>query len=186
LVESDSVVLRRIWRKWYKLTLDSLFSEFESKEFLLTPDVAIEKMELAFRRILSDSGSEAQPDSSSRPGQPFRFDETAFTREAHHYAVDLFYRTYFPREAGGERKSRKGAPQLSIEYLDRVLKLSDEGLEPHEIAERLGQSDPQARDRIRKQILAGRKRYIEIVHNIRKLGAAQRKRLRAKRQKQSR
>jgi hypothetical protein len=156
----DSATLRQIWRKWYKPTLDDLFREYESIGILLTPCMAIEEMEQLFKaislRFEEERRSEAKKDPT--PGHRyFRFDHIAFRREAHHYAVDLFYKTYYPRS---------GAPQLSIEYLGAVLELRRKGLNDPQIAERLGQST----DTIRKQVRIAEKRYREIVSSIRELG----------------
>jgi hypothetical protein len=156
----DSATLREIWRKLYKPTLDDLFTECKALGILLTPYAAIEQMELLLegvsRRFEEEGQSEARKDPT--PGRRyFRFDQVAFRREAHHYAVDLFYRTYYPRS---------GAPQLPIEYLNDVLELKRKGLNDPQIAERLGQST----DTIRKQVRIAEKRYREIVSSIRELG----------------
>jgi hypothetical protein len=154
LAEKASVILRRVWRKWYKPVLDDLYELYERASFLLKPDQAIEKMEEAFRdalhRVETETVAEASP--HARPTQVFRFDDSAFAREAHHYAVDLFYRTYFPRSPEG--KSRKGAPQLPTEYLDRILQLKRLGMNYVEIAKKLGQP----KDRMRHQVKIAEKR----------------------------
>ena len=156
----DSATLRQIWRKWYKPTLDDLFKECESLGILLTPYIAIEQMELLLEDVSRHFEEECQSDAKKDPTPSrhyFRFDQVAFRREAHHYAVDLFYKTYYPRS---------GAPQLSIEYLNDVLELKRKGLNDPQIAERLGQST----DTIRKQVQIAEKRYREIVSSIRELG----------------
>jgi hypothetical protein len=154
--EKDSAVLRRTWRKFYKPTLDDLFKEYESIGILLTPCMAIEEMEQLFEdmslRFEKDRRSETKKNPTAGH-RYFRFDHVAFRREAHHYAVDLFYKTYYPRS---------GAPRLSIEYLGTVLELRRKGLNDPQIAERLGQST----DTIRKQIRIAKKRYREIVSSI--------------------
>ena len=171
MAENNSAVLRRIWRQWYKPTLDDLFKEFESLSILLTPDAAIEQMDGLFKWVLDHTESADSSELTNDPiGRPtFRFDDVAMTREAHHYAVDLFYKYYFPREPGSQGKSRRGAPPLSMEYLDRILQLRRKGFNYVKIAEVLGQP----KDRMRKQVEIAEKRYCEAVKRVRELGAAQ-------------
>jgi hypothetical protein len=153
LAEKDSVILRRAWRKWYKPVLDDLYESYERASLFLKPDQAMEEMEEAFRdmlqRVETETVAEASP--HARPTRVFRFDDSAFAREAHHYAVDLFYRTYFPR--GGIQ--RKGAPALPKDYLQWILQLKREGMNPAEIAKKLGQP----KDRMRKQVEIAEKRF---------------------------
>ena len=101
MVEKGSVILRRIWSKLYKPALDDLFRGAASKNVFLTPDAALEVMEQAFKSVFFlvddriDSAVKKNSPSASR--LYFRFDRIAFRREAHHYAVDSFYKTYFAR-----------------------------------------------------------------------------------------
>jgi hypothetical protein len=163
--EKDSTVLRRIWRKWYKPVLEDLFKECAAIRVQLTPDRAIEEMEVifgdVFRTVSAGTGKEANKDPDGEPGLIFRFDEPAFTCEAHHYAVDLFYRTYFPR--GGTQ--RRGAPRLPTEYTDRIVRLKRQGMNYAQIAAMLGQP----KDRMRKQVKAAEKRWQEAVCRIEEL-----------------
>jgi hypothetical protein len=162
MAEKNSAVLRRIWRKWYKPTLDDLFKEYESIDVLLTPEAAIEKMEELFKWVLDRSESADSSEPTSNPiGRPtFRFDEVAMTREAHHYAVDLFYN--FPRKPGSQGKPRRGAPPLPMEYLDRILQLRRKGIKPFKIAEILGQP----KDRMRKQIEIAERTWRQALEGI--------------------
>jgi hypothetical protein len=166
--EKDSTVLRRIWRSLYKPLLEDLFKTYASIRVQLTPDWAMEEMDEVFsdvfRRINAENGPEAKKDPGAQPRPIFRFDESAFTREAHHYAVDLFYRTYFPRRSV-EGKSRRGAPSLPTDYVDRILQLMRRGLGYAEIAKNLGQP----KDRMRKQVKAAEKRWSEALGRIEEL-----------------
>jgi hypothetical protein len=125
------------------------------------------------------AGLEAEKGSTNWPHRPLRVDIVAARCKIHHHAVDLYYRTYFPRKPGIKGKPRRGAPQLPLEYLHQVLTLSKKGLNPAQIASKLGQSDPKAKGRIVKQIVIAEKRYAEIVANIRALGAKQEARSRS-------
>jgi hypothetical protein len=118
MAQKGSVILRRVWRSLYKPALDGLFMQAKSKGVRLTPDDAIEEMERAFKSVflyVEDKGrSGPKKDLIPRPRLYFRFDRIDFRQEAHHYAVDLFYNTYFlrrhelPRAAsklvGGDRR----------------------------------------------------------------------------------
>jgi hypothetical protein len=101
MVEKGSVILRRIWSKLYKPALDDLFRAAASKNVFLTPDAALEVMEQAFKSVFflveEQAGSTSKKSLPSAPRLYFRFDRIAFRREAHHYAVDSFYKTYFAR-----------------------------------------------------------------------------------------
>ena len=102
MVRKTAFILRRIWRKLYKPTLDNLYRESASSRVLLTPDLALTEMEQVFKSVFQ--GVEAEGSSASkkvptpRLSLYFRFDRIAFRREAHHYAVNLFYKTYFSRK----------------------------------------------------------------------------------------
>jgi hypothetical protein len=69
----------------------------------------------------------------------------------------------------GKAKDRRGAPSLPTEYLDRILQLRRQGLNPAQIADRFGQP----KDRVRHQVKIAEKRYRDAVEEARKLGAAQ-------------
>jgi hypothetical protein len=101
MVEKGSVILRRIWSKLYKPALDDLFRGAASKNVFLTPDAALEVMEHAFKSVFflvdDQAGSGLKKNLPSAPRIYFRFDRIAFRREAHHYAVDSFYKAYFAR-----------------------------------------------------------------------------------------
>jgi len=94
MVRQTAVILRRIWRKLYKPTLDNLYRESASRRVLLTPDLALTEMEQVFKSVFQSVEAEGSSGSKKVPA-PHRI---AFRREAHHYAVNLFYKTYFSRK----------------------------------------------------------------------------------------
>lgn len=97
-----------------------------------------------------------------------RLDTAALRRDAHHYAVDLFYRSYYPR---------RGAPPLSLGYLDSLLNLKAQGLNNQQIAKKLGAKTEEevkkGADRIRKELDAVKERHAKMVNEIRKLASCQ-------------
>jgi hypothetical protein len=111
MVEKSFVILRRIWRKLYKPTLGNLFGQSASMSVLLTPDVALKEMEQAFKSVFFSVEEECTfaPKKDPTPGRRlyFQFDRIAFRREAHHYAVDLFYNKYFSRKHGVRHAAAK-------------------------------------------------------------------------------
>src|SRR5579863_6157906 len=133
--------LRKVWRKHYKAALDAIFEECQSCNIVLSPDQSMEWMEELLESIVG-FGEEEEADNRKLA---FRFNAVAFRCEAHHYAVDLYYKTY-----GG---LTRGAAPLSLEYLDRVLTLHKQGRNVPQIANQLGQKQ----DAIRKQIEAAQR-----------------------------
>jgi hypothetical protein len=149
--------LRALWRKRYTELLDSIFKECASHELTIGPYDALDLMEECLKRLAFDGKQsnlhETRPGSRSN----LRFDFVAYRREAHHYAVEQFYKTYFPR--------KRGAPMLPTAHIDRILALRFKGLNYVAIAERLGQP----KDRVRKQVEAAEKRWREAVERIEQL-----------------
>jgi hypothetical protein len=160
MVEMDSITLRRKWRELYKPILEDLYKDYAPTNILLTPYAAVEKiyesLKSAFDRIESTASSE----STSK--QVFRIDDIALAREAHHYAVDLFYKYYFPRKPGSQGKPRRGAPPLPLEYLDQILQLRRKGLKDFEIADKVGQP----KDRVRKQLEIAERTWRQALEGI--------------------
>jgi hypothetical protein len=146
----QGTALRQLWRKRYTSMLDMIFQEYESASILINPDEAMELMEKLLPSVV---GKELQP---NKP-KSLRFDVAAYRREAHHYAVGRFYKTFYG--------SRRGAPPLSLEYLDHVLKLQAQGLNHAQIAKRLGQT----KDTIRKQLKQAVRLWNERANKIREL-----------------
>jgi hypothetical protein len=180
--QASPKAMKAKWSDSFDQFLEEIFVVARTNGFRLTPDQAMAELDEALASILATPDTpEKDRGLTARPRLAVRIDIVALRCKVHHFAVDLFYKTYFPRRSGTEGKSRRGAPPLSTEYLGHVLMLSDRGLKPFEIAGKLGQSDPRGKDRVRKQIAAAKKRYLEIVSNIRKLGAAQSRRNASKR-----
>ena len=149
--------LREAWRKRYRFVLDSIFEEWASCEITLGPDEAMAWMEELIERLVSDSQQSKPDEGASGPVAVLRFNFAAYRREAHHYAVDRFYKTYFPRKRGGE--------PLPTSYLDRILRLRFKKLNYVAIAESLGQP----KDRVRKQVEAAEKRWRDAVERIERI-----------------
>ena len=146
--------LRATWRRHYKRLLDLIFEECASQNITATPDDAMNLMgeltESLFKAILQSK----QDGDASGADSVLRFDYDAYCREAHHYAVDRFYKTYFPR--------KRGAPPLPKAYLDQILQLRFKGRNYVSIAEKLGQP----KDKMRKQVKAAERRWREAVARI--------------------
>jgi len=102
MIQKGSVILRRVWRSLYKPALDGLFILAKSQGVHLTPDVAMEEMEQAFKSVFlhveDKSSFGPKKDVTFRPRLYLRFDRIDFRQETHHYAVDLFYNMYFWRK----------------------------------------------------------------------------------------
>jgi hypothetical protein len=153
-VRQTAKALRATWHAYYTRNLDFIFAECASNEIVMGPDEALYLMEDGTERLaktlLQIERDKDAPDSDS----PVRFDFDAFRREAHHYAVDCFYRTYFPR--------KRGTPPLPIHYLDRILQLSRKGMNVAQIAGLLNQR----KNTIDKQLAIAEKRWRETVGRI--------------------
>jgi hypothetical protein len=109
------------------------------------------------RASAENSNTPAQIGAAPGSGILFRFNYNAYRREAHHYAVDRFYKTYFPRKRGGE--------PLPEHYVDQILRLRREGLNYVVIAGRLGQP----KEKMRKQVQAAEKRWRDAVERIERI-----------------
>jgi hypothetical protein len=153
VARNGSVILHRAWRELYKPLLDNLFRESASKGVSLTPDVALMKtehvLESVFLSVKEGGNSERKKALPIRPRLYLRFERIAFRREAHHYAVDLFYKTYFShkhetahtklRIVGSDRSRsalRRGTGVMSRPQMIREVLLKLGGpLSPDKIAE---------------------------------------------------
>ena len=107
-----------------------------------------------FGKLTSDDEQSKLDETMSDQVSNLRFDFAAYRREAHHYAVDRFYKTYFSR--------KRGAPPLPTAYLDGILRLRFKGLNYVSIAEKLGQP----KGRMKKQLETAEKRWREAVARI--------------------
>lgn len=149
--------LREAWRKRYMLTLDSIFEECASNGITIKPDEAMDWMEELLEQWVGDTQQAKSKEDASSPVTVYRFNLAAYLRESHHYAVDRFYKTYFPRKRGGE--------PLPESYLNRILRLRFKGFNYVAIAEKLGQP----KDRMRKQVEAAERRWLEAVQRIERI-----------------
>jgi len=147
--------LRKMWRQRYTEVLDLIFKEFASQEIEIEPDDAMDLMEDLLREWCGDPRS--GPDDTSRTPVVFRFSASAYRRDAHHYAVDRFYGTYFPR--------KRGAEPLPKYHLDRILALRRKGWTAVAIAKELGLRN----DTAKYQVEAAEKRWHEAVEQIEEL-----------------
>jgi hypothetical protein len=146
--------LRELWRKRYEFILDVIFEEYAAEDITLLPDEAMASLERVLEKLVNDTEQSTPNVGVPRSVDVLRFNRAAYRREAHHYAVDRFYKTYFPRKRGGE--------PLPEAYLDRILGFRFKGLNYVAIAKELGQP----RDRVRKQVEAAEKRWQEAVEKI--------------------
>ena len=146
--------LRDGWRKLYTRLLDSILGECASEGITIGPDEAMDWMERCFEKLASDGKQSSLDEAISGSTSNLRFDFAAYRRDAHHYAVDRFYKTYFPR--------KRGAPPLPDFYFDPILRLRARGMNSVVIADKLGQP----KDRIRKQVAIAEKRWREAMERI--------------------
>ena len=146
--------LREMWRKCYTQVLDMVFEEFASQEIIVGPDDAMDCMEDLLERWSSVVQKSKEDEDASKLNTVLRFSSAAYRRDAHHYAVDQFYKTYFPRKRGGE--------PLPMGHLDRIWTLRRKGKNPVQIAALTRQSP----DTVRKQLAAAEKRWHAAVERI--------------------
>lgn len=145
---------RDMWRKWYRATLQEIYKVHSESRLLITPDMAMEQLHSVLRDVflaLKNQEEENSVDNAKEAPRfvPPQFDFDAFEREAHRHAVDLYYRTYFPKS--------KGAPRLHENALEPLREMQREGFGYKKIADALGLTKDIVRDR-----LTGRKRRKEI------------------------
>jgi hypothetical protein len=132
--------------------LEGLYRDAENESEVLWPDMAIKRLSdlnVEIDEREKDSKEELLQEATFK--NP-RFDDVAYARELHHYAVDLFYETYCGKQ------TETGAPPLSERYLKQLVKLREEGLSYGKIAIKLGlkTSPPpeltKSTNKIRKQL----------------------------------
>ena len=138
----------------YTSLLDLIFEECASHNITLEPDEALDWMDELLKKLVTDDEESKREETTSGVTSILRFDSAAYRRDAHHYAVDRFYKTYFPR--------KRGAPPLPTDYVDRILRLRFKGLNYVSIAERLGQP----KGTMRKQVPAVERRWRQAVERI--------------------
>jgi hypothetical protein len=166
----------RAFEPYIKDLLHSIF--VEARGSYLTPDVAMEILEEILGSRISSSG--IQPNESSNNPRFLRADMAVFRRKIHHYAVDLYYESYFPRRKRTSGKSKRGATALPDDYLDELLKMTRQGVNLQKMADKLGHFGPKGKDRVRKQRDLAIKLFSETAERIRRLGALQKAREAAK------
>ena len=133
---------REFSRKLMRSLLKGIYERAARSSRIPTPDAAIEKMHELIVQL--SGGKDGTRASESFPAELARIDVGNLEREAHHYAVDLYYAAARPR---------RGAPPLQPPYLNHLLALRAEGLSPRKIAIRLGfGSSHDGEDRVRKQL----------------------------------
>lgn len=141
----------------YRPLLDAIFEEFGSAGFMIMPDEAMDFLDEVLVGLLNTE-AQAEPRKAAPGVRPPHV--IASMRQAHNYAVDLFYRTYY--EMPG-----KGRPPLPLERLDKVLALRRKGLSHAQIAKELRQ----AKDATRKQVKQVEKLWNEKSGEIQRLAA---------------
>jgi len=115
-------VLKRIWRDvLYKPILDDFFANAQSIGAFLTPDAAMVALKEDLTALVSETRSESAKASTVRPRQQPRMDLFAGLRDAHHYAVELFYKNVLSAKGRATHSGRRsyylaqltrGGPQL--------------------------------------------------------------------------
>jgi len=146
--------LREMWRKRYTHLLNSIFEECASNGITVGPDEAMDWMEGCLKKLVSDGKQSSLDETMPAPVSSLRFDFAAYRRDAHHYAVDQFYKTYFPRG--------RGTPPLPDSYFDPILRLRFKGWNYVAIADELGLP----KEKMRKQVPIAEKRWREAVERI--------------------
>jgi hypothetical protein len=133
---------RKTWRDLHKDILDDLYREAAENDLPLLPDTAFLRLFDELERWFPSSVGQTQKSTATPRLRP-RMGLIAGLREAHHYSVDAFYRTYFPQ---------KGAPRITDG--NKLLDLVERGLSYRQIAQATGLT----KDAARKRIVRTRKR----------------------------
>jgi hypothetical protein len=135
-----------------QIILEHLYKEAVQAGVMLYPDEAMKEFSNLIREIVEVNKFDIQEFRQSNP----RTNIIGHSQKLHHYAVDLFYRTY--------SEATIGAPPISNEYLILLVELRNKGLSHGKIAKELGMpTSPQnelrkSSDRIRKQLDIAEKR----------------------------
>lgn len=128
---------KAMWRALYRAILDTAFEDSSKSGLHMTPDQAIETL---YSELAIHFPKSKLTRTDGRPLLQPRIDLMAGRREAHHYAVDLYYRTYFARN--------KGAPRVSESDNVKLLEARERGLTYRQIAEMTNLSIEAVRKRI--------------------------------------
>jgi phage pi2 protein 07 len=137
-----------------EILLKGFYQEVQKDKIDLWPDEAMKQLMDLMNKRAEKEKEEIAEVLLKNP----RLDQIASLRKLHHYAVDLFYETYFGK--------RSGAPPLNDKYLEQLSMLREQGLSYGQIAQKLGyKTSPQSEfkkstDKIRKQLEGAKERGI--------------------------
>jgi hypothetical protein len=141
---------RLLWRDLFSASLDAIYQDSAARGAFLTPDAAMAALMDDLAALFpSRKGAESEMGTTARTHLQPRMDRIAGLRDAHRYAVNLFYRTYFPR---------KGAPPIPEDDLAKLLDLHERGLSYGQIAQEFKLPYPQSKDMIRKRIAVAKQK----------------------------
>lgn len=148
----------------FKGYIEDIFQTAATCGKSMTPDICMTELDISIESVYKQiATTRVDTNLAAR----LQIDVVAFRRTIHHHAVDLFYKYEFAARGGNDGKTKRGAPPLLNEYLDQLMAMDAKGFNLAKIADKMGQSDPQARDRIRKQLAAAKKRFSEAAQRLR-------------------
>lgn len=139
------------------------------------PDTAVDNMESVLRSVFESALPSQPPIALESSARLRRMDCIALRCDSHHYAVGVFYKTYYPRS---------GSPPLSIAYLDSLLEMEKQGLNDVQIATKCGATTEEQvkkdADRIRHALDTAHALWDKKVTNIYAVATRQRMILQSK------
>lgn len=139
----------------WEIVLNQFYKEAKEERRLLYPDDAMKKLS----DWMNKANEVQKVDISALRLKNPRIDIPAELRKIHHYAVDLYYETYYGK--------RDGAPRIDNHYLEYIVTLRAKGLSYGKIAKELNYpiSPPselrKSTDKIRKQLDTAKERGIK-------------------------
>ena len=129
-----------------EVVLKSIYKEARENGEIIWPDEAFKKFMDGMNKIVSSKMVDIDEVYLKYPS----FNPVKISSKIHHYAVEMFYKTYLP--------TPKGRPPLSDKYLDKILSLNQEGKSHLESAKILNdlpsdlkEDKVKAKDRVRKR-----------------------------------
>jgi hypothetical protein len=133
----------------YKARLVDIFAQAKNLGETLWPDAALWKLESEIKNLVG--GSPEKPSILARRKTRVSLKSgIARKKQLHHFAVDQFYKTYFPDVSG------RGRPRLPAEDREDVKQLREAGASWSEIPQKLGDPDgTKAKDKYRKRKPSG-------------------------------
>lgn len=132
-----------------EVLLRGFYEDAVKNGIILLPDEAIDKLQDVMENLREVEKLDIPKFKRDNP----RTDWEAIVRRLHHYAVDLYYDTYFGKKVG--------APSMAHEYLEYIVSLKEiDKLSFGEIGIRIGES-PESADKIRKQYGMAKKKGIK-------------------------